>query len=331
MVAEASRTSSSWVPEKPGTPLKRQGSGGYSPEEGGARVPCSRGPAPDRTQEPSTAETHPEETPKDSGHDAPPGSGQCEGQPGAGLGGTVRGATPQRMDSLEETLWELEATLSQMGTAPSERPLGSLPPLPPRPKVAASSPVLPSCLNAPVSPSSELEGGGGCRSTQTAPVSHWPSLGSCHPPGSLAPSRVFRLGPRRLGSWLPPGPAHPGLAGTRAPSLLCIWKPTNKVFSLFPPPSPPLLCDSLSLSFSACASGLPGPFRAGLVPRVVQGAGLVHLRETAPPPPIGRRCGPGAANPALFAIIKTPPPHPHLRPALLGSGWRPLLGVGVLH
>ncbi|EPQ05070.1 SRC kinase signaling inhibitor 1 [Myotis brandtii] len=139
VVAEASRPSSSWMPEKAGPPLKRQGSGGYSQEEGGARVPCSRGPAPDRTQEPSTAETredHPEETPKDSG----PGSGQCEGQPGAGLGGTVRGATPQRMDSLEETLRELEATLSQMGTAPSERPLGSLPPLPPRPKVAASSP-----------------------------------------------------------------------------------------------------------------------------------------------------------------------------------------------
>ncbi|XP_005861979.1 PREDICTED: basic proline-rich protein-like [Myotis brandtii] len=251
VVAEASRPSSSWMPEKAGPPLKRQGSGGYSQEEGGARVPCSRGPAPDRTQEPSTAETredHPEETPKDSG----PGSGQCEGQPGAGLGGTVRGATPQRMDSLEETLRELEATLSQMGTAPSERPLGSLPPLPPRPKVAASSPVLPSCLNAPVSPSSELEGVGGCRSTQTAPVSHWPSLSSCHPPGSLAPGRVCRLSPRRLGSWPPQGPAHPGLAGTRASPLLCICKPTNKVFSLFPPPPPLPSCVTLSVSVVLC-------------------------------------------------------------------------------
>lgn len=190
------------MPKKEETPLKRQGIGGYSPEEGGARVPCSQGPAPHRTQEPSTAETHPEETPKDSGHNAQPCSKECKGQPAAGLGCLVRGATTQRMDSLEETLWELEATLSQMGTAPSEELSGSPPSLPPSPKVAASSPVLPSCLNAPVSLPSELEEVRGCRSTDSPP-SHWPSLSSCHPPGSLEPGGVRRLIPRRLGSWPP--------------------------------------------------------------------------------------------------------------------------------
>lgn len=267
------------MPEKEGAPLKRQGTGGYSPAEVGAR-----GPAPDRTQEPSTVEICPEETLKDSGPDAPPGSGKCEGQAGAGLGCTVRGATTQRMDSLEETLLELEATLSQMGTAPSEGLFGSLPPLPPRPKVAASSPVLPSYLNAPISPSSELEGVEGCRSTQTAPFSHWPSLSSCHPPGSLVPGRVCRLSPRRLGSWPPQGPAHPGLAGTRASPLLCICKLQIKCVPSFPSPPHPLLCDS----FCFCPS-LPvpldsqGPSGQVWYLELFKGLDWSLSRETAPP------------------------------------------------
>lgn len=135
------------MPEKKGTPLKRLGIGGCNLEEGGARVPCPWGPVLDRTQEPSTVEMHPEETPKDYGHDSQPCSGEHKGQPTAGLGCTVRGATTQRMDSLEETLQELEATLSQMGMAPTEGPPGSPPPPPPSPQVAASSSVLPSCLH----------------------------------------------------------------------------------------------------------------------------------------------------------------------------------------
>ncbi|KAM7068249.1 SRC kinase signaling inhibitor 1 isoform 2-T2 [Molossus nigricans] len=138
-VATASWPRSSSMPKTEGTPLKRQGIGGYSPEEGGARVPCSQGPDPDRTQEPSTAETHPGETPKDSGHDAQPCSRKCKGQPAAGLGCMVRGAATQRMDSLDETLWELEATLSQMGAAPSEKPSGGPPSLPPSPKSGGGS------------------------------------------------------------------------------------------------------------------------------------------------------------------------------------------------
>lgn len=165
VVAEASGPSSSLMPEKEGTSLKSLGTGGCSPEEGGVRVSCPRGPAPDTTQEPSPAETHLEETPKDSGRNAQPCSGNCKGQPAVGSGCTVRGATSQRMDSLEESLRELEATLSQMGTAPPEGSPGSPPPPPPTPKVAASSPVLPSCLHAPVSPPPEQAGVGGCRST----------------------------------------------------------------------------------------------------------------------------------------------------------------------
>ncbi|KAM8816721.1 SRC kinase signaling inhibitor 1 isoform 2-T2 [Rhynchonycteris naso] len=139
VVAEASRPRSSLMSEKEGTPLKRLGIRDCSPEEGGARVPCSRGPALDRTQKPSTAENPPEEAPKDSGHDAHAHSGKSKGQPGAGLGRTGRGTTPQRMDSLEETLRELEATLSQMGTAPSEGPPVSPPAPPPSPKSGGGS------------------------------------------------------------------------------------------------------------------------------------------------------------------------------------------------
>ena len=182
------------MPEKEGTPLKSLGTRGYSPEEGRVRVACSRGPAPHTTQEPSTAKTHPEETPKDSGHEAQPCSGNYKGQPAVGPGCAVTGATTQRMDSLEESLRELEATLSQMDMAPSEGPPGSPPPPPPSPTVAASSPVLPSCLHAPVSPSSEQEGVGGCRGTDT-PSSRRPSLtllGAWHPVGFTG---------RALGGW----------------------------------------------------------------------------------------------------------------------------------
>ena len=128
--------------EKEGAALKRLETGSCSPEKEGAGVPCSRGPAPDRTQEPSAAETYPEETLKDSGHDAQPCSGESRGQHAAGLGRTGRGASTQRMDSLEETLRELEATLSQMGTAPAAGSPGSPPPPAPGPQVAASCPVL---------------------------------------------------------------------------------------------------------------------------------------------------------------------------------------------
>uniref|UniRef100_A0A8C6BZQ9 Uncharacterized protein n=1 Tax=Monodon monoceros TaxID=40151 RepID=A0A8C6BZQ9_MONMO len=151
LMAEVSQPGNSSMLEKEGAALKRLGTGSYSPEKGGAGVPCSRGPAPDRTQEPSTAETYPEETLKDSGHDAQPCSGDCRGQRAAGLGCTGRGATTQRMDSLEETLRELEATLSQMGTAPAAGSPGSPPPPPPGPQVAASCPILSSYLPAPYS------------------------------------------------------------------------------------------------------------------------------------------------------------------------------------
>lgn len=147
-MTKAAQPRSSLAPEKDGAAQKRLGTRSCIAEEGGAGVPCSWGPAPDGTLEPSTADSHPEETPKDMGQDVQPSSGEPRGQPAAGLGCTVRGATTQRMDSLEETLRELEATLSQMGAALAMGPPGSPPPLPPGPQVAASSPSLSPCLHA---------------------------------------------------------------------------------------------------------------------------------------------------------------------------------------
>lgn len=240
------------MPEKEGTPLKTLGIEGCIPEEEGARIPCPWGPASDRTQEPSAAEMHPEETPKDSGHDSQPNSGECQGQPTADLDCAVRGTTTQQMDSLEETLRELEATLSQMGMTPTERPTGSPPPLPPSPQVAASSPVLPACLQV-----FRAGGSGGLQEHYTSLSSHWPSLSSCHLSGSLVPGRVDRQSPGRLGSQPPQGPAHLTLAGTRASPLCSVSINQQIKFSpLFPSPCPfPLSC----LTFSVSVVSLPLP------------------------------------------------------------------------
>ncbi|EPY87180.1 cas-associated protein-like protein [Camelus ferus] len=138
VVAEASQPRNRLRMEKEGVALKRLGTGGCSPEEGEAGVPCPRGPALKRTQEPSPAESHPEETLKDSGHNQPR-SGERKGPRAVGLGCTAHGATAQRMDSLEETLQELEATLSQMGMAPAVGPPGSPPTPPPGPQSGGGS------------------------------------------------------------------------------------------------------------------------------------------------------------------------------------------------
>ncbi|XP_058140096.1 SRC kinase signaling inhibitor 1 isoform X12 [Dasypus novemcinctus] len=213
--ADAPRPRSSSMPmlEKEGAALKRPGRGSCSPEDGGAGAPCLWGPSLDRTQECSTAEAHPEEIPKDC-------SGECQGQRATHRG--MRGAIPQRVDSLEETLRELQATLNEMGTVPAVGPPGSPPSLTPSPQVAASSPVLTSCLHAPGCLSSELEGGRGCRSTAPAPSSRRPSLGS-HLllvwPWVGAACRAQG----RLGSRPNPGSAHPALGGDwGSPPLLCV-------------------------------------------------------------------------------------------------------------
>ena len=67
MVAAASQAWNSPMLEKEGVALKTLVTGDCSPERGGAGIPSPWGPAPERTQEPSTAETPPEETRKDSG------------------------------------------------------------------------------------------------------------------------------------------------------------------------------------------------------------------------------------------------------------------------
>ncbi|XP_069338258.1 LOW QUALITY PROTEIN: uncharacterized protein [Eulemur rufifrons] len=137
---------SSLMPEKEGAALKKLGVEGYGPEDGGDRVPCSWGAAADGTQKPSPAETHLEETLMDFGCHAQTCSWKHPGQPVTSAGHTAQGATTHRMDSLEETLQELEATLSEMGTATTAGSPSSPPSLPPSPQVAASSPPSHSCL-----------------------------------------------------------------------------------------------------------------------------------------------------------------------------------------
>ena len=223
--------------EKEGAALKRLETGSCSPEKEGAGVPCSRGPAPDRTQEPSAAETYPEETLKDSGHDAQPCSGESRGQHAAGLGRTGRGASTQRMDSLEETLRELEATLSQMGTAPAAGSPGSPPPPAPGPQVAASCPVLSSYLPAPVF---RAGGSGRLQEHHGSPLLPLAFSQPRHPPGSPVPGWVCRQSPWQAGKLACPGISLTSRGGDQGLSPLpCICKPTNKVLSPFSIPTLP--------------------------------------------------------------------------------------------
>ncbi|XP_059852299.1 SRC kinase signaling inhibitor 1 isoform X3 [Delphinus delphis] len=280
LMAEVSQPGNSSMLEKEGPALKRLGTGSYSPEKGGAGVPCSRGPAPDRTQEPSAAETYPEETLKDSGHDAQPCSGDCRGQHAAGLGCTGHGATTQRMDSLEETLRELEATLSQMGTAPAAGSPGSPPPPPPGPQVAASCPVLSSYLPAPVF---RAGGSGRLQEHHASPLLPLAFSQPRPPPGSPVPGWVCRQSPWQAGKLACPGISPTSHGGDQGLSLCSVS--VNRQIKFFPPSAsphspPPLLSDSLCLCcFSACAAllGRPGPWGGS------RGLDLSISRETSPP------------------------------------------------
>lgn len=280
LMAEVSQSGNSSMLEKEGPALKRLGTGSYSPEKGGAGVPCSRGPAPDRTQEPSAAETYPEETLKDSGHDAQPCSRDCRGQRAAGLGCTGHGATTQRMDSLEETLRELEATLSQMGTAPAAGSPGSPPPPPPGPQVAASCPVLSSYLPAPVFGAG---GSGRLQEHHASPLLPLAFSQPRPPPGSPVPGWVCRQSPWQAGKLACPGISPTSRGGDQGLSLCSVS--VNRQIKFFPPSAsphspPPLLSDSLCLCcFSACAAllGRPGPWGGS------RGLDLSISRETSPP------------------------------------------------
>ncbi|XP_073654618.1 SRC kinase signaling inhibitor 1 isoform X1 [Tursiops truncatus] len=280
LMAEVSQPGNSSMLEKEGPALKRLGTGSYSPEKGGAGVPCSRGPAPDRTQEPSAAETYPEETLKDSGHDTQPCSGDCRGQRAAGLGCTGHGATTQRMDSLEETLRELEATLSQMGTAPAAGSPGSPPPPPPGPQVAASCPVLSSYLPAPVF---RAGGSGRLQEHHASPLLPLAFSQPRPPPGSPVPGWVCRQSPWQAGKLACPGISPTSRGGDQGLSLCSVS--VNRQIKFFPPSAsphspPPLLSDSLCLCcFSACAAllGRPGPWGGS------RGLDLSISRETSPP------------------------------------------------
>uniref|UniRef100_A0A2K6SKK0 Uncharacterized protein n=1 Tax=Saimiri boliviensis boliviensis TaxID=39432 RepID=A0A2K6SKK0_SAIBB len=145
-VGETPGPRSGFLPQKEGAVLKTLGRGGRNPEDKGARVPGPQGPAQDGTPGTSTADTYPEETLKDPGHDAQTCSRESQGQAAASSGCTAWGATARRMDSLEETLRELEATLSNMGTGPAVGPPGSPPSLPLGPQVAAPSSSSPAAF-----------------------------------------------------------------------------------------------------------------------------------------------------------------------------------------
>lgn len=200
-------------------------------------------------------ETHPEKTPKDTGQDAQAHSREPRAQSAAGPGCTVRGAAAQRRDSLEETLRELEATLSQMGTALSAGTPGSPPPLPPSPQVAASSPSSSSCLCAPVSWSSELEGAGGLQvhlASLLLPMAFSQLL-----PASweLGAGWGLQAEPREAGKLAYPGisPSSPGRDQSSPLCSVSVNQPI-KFSPPFPSPSspPPLLSDCLCLCcFSA--------------------------------------------------------------------------------
>lgn len=115
-----------------------------SPHSVEARVLCLRGPSPDETRKTFTVETHSEEAPQSSVWDTQ----ACSRGPQAiSSGSTVQDATPLRMDSLEETLQELETTLAEMGAKSTMTCPGIPQPLRPHPQVAAIPffSLLPSC------------------------------------------------------------------------------------------------------------------------------------------------------------------------------------------
>lgn len=178
-----------------------------SPHKAEAGVLRPQGPCPDKTQKPLTSESHSEETSQNS---------ECDMQAcrrgqrlAVSPGRTVQDATLPRMDSLEETLQELEAALMEMGANPATRGPGSPQPLPPRPQVAAFPHHLPCSLPAPISGLTEWREWGR-RSSAHRPQPHCLCF-SLPCSGSPFPGQ---------GLWAEPGaagkPAHPGLSSAWA-------------------------------------------------------------------------------------------------------------------
>lgn len=214
--AEAPQSSSSLVMEKEGSAQKSLAIGGCSLEDTGARVSRPPGPSMAETQKPASVETHSEETSKDSGWDDQTCSGE---HPVANPGYAKQSVTPQRMDSLEETLRELEATLSEMGTAPTMGHPGSPPPLPLSPQVAAFPQSSPAFLLQSLG----LQCGGSGSFWRTMPAL-LPSLSS-PPPESLLSGQGLWQSLSRLGSQPAQDSAFPASARSRRGlSLLCIFK-----------------------------------------------------------------------------------------------------------
>lgn len=166
-----------------------------------ARVLCLREPSPDETQKTFPVETHLEETPQNSVCDIQACS---RGPRGISSGCTEQDAALLRMDSLEETLQELETTLSEMGAKSTMPCPGSPQSLHPHPQVAAT-PLL--------SPAVFLLQPLGLQSWGAGPQEHCPPPSSYCLYFSLPCSGSLRPG---QGPWAEPGaagkPAHPGLS-----------------------------------------------------------------------------------------------------------------------
>lgn len=220
----------SQMEEEEGAALERWARGG-----GGAGVLCPRGSSLEGVQEPSAAGARSEENPKDSGPDA---GIRGEEQAAASPRHADQGAALQRMDSLEETLRELEATLSDMRRAPTAGPPGRSLPLPLSPQVAASTVafLLPSCSRA-VCPQSWRAGGG---------------PGQPPPPSGLLSAPAALQGTRHLARVCVLSPGEAGKPALRCLALLalarqglfppfCFCEPVNKVFSPCPAALPPRL------------------------------------------------------------------------------------------
>lgn len=227
-----------------------------SPHNAEAGVHCPWGPSPDETQRPFTAETHSEETSQNSECDTQ----ACRiGQQAISSDSTVQYATPLRMDSLEETIQELEATLSKMGANTTLKcPSSPQPPLP-SPQVAASPFSADAFLLRSLGLQSGESGAPGALPTSLTSLIPTVCVSAYHPMGACFQARAYGQSQGRPGSRPTQDSA---LLFEHEPDGLCpcLISVSQRIkLSLFLHPLVPLLSLTLSVTchFTARASGSP--------------------------------------------------------------------------
>lgn len=243
--------------------MKRPQYKGCLSEERGAPASCPHEPVPEH----STAATPLREPLWMSPE---PRHVEQQDWPVEGQGCAVRGPAPPRMDSLEETLLELEATLSQMGLAPATGSPGSPPSPTPGPQVAvALLRAAPVCKSHLCIQRCRVWGAMGAPGKAPHPLfsAAFPLLLSF--PLSLTQASFAGRAPGRLGSWSPWGSGLP-LAGPRTFPLCSVSVTPQIKFSASLSPVPlARSCLTLSLSFFCCAYTSSQPLQADLGARVV--------------------------------------------------------------